>query len=201
MGYTIENTAVFDVNDTSKPSASYIFPSYGYTYYPMGNLACMDNDSIIFGGFDALYRFNINLGIITKYADYSDNYVINAQYYETSAISTSGDYNLLFGTGKSLTLLSYDISSTTFSKDVISLKGVMDPISAISSYNGTFYVSAGKKLYSVDNEGVLTKYIDGNEIAVKDGVPIGGINNFTFDPDGNIIFYDNINKSIRRINK
>jgi hypothetical protein len=71
---------------------------------------------------------------------------------------------------------------------------------SITTYSGKFYLSSGATIYELTNDGKLSIFIDGKDLTYNDGNPIQKINQMNFDSKGNIIFYDDQNKAIRRIN-
>lgn len=71
---------------------------------------------------------------------------------------------------------------------------------SITTYSGKFYLSSGATIYELSTDGTLSIFIDGKDLTYNDGNPIKKINQMNFDSKGNIIIYDDQNKSIRRIN-
>jgi hypothetical protein len=70
---------------------------------------------------------------------------------------------------------------------------------SVTTYNGKFYVSSGTNIYEIGLDGKMNIFVDGKDLTYNDGNPIQKISKFSFDSKGNVILYDDDNKSIRRI--
>lgn len=73
-------------------------------------------------------------------------------------------------------------------------------IDSVSAYNGKLYMSNGGTVYEMGTEGNMTTFVSRTDLIYKDGTPIRQMKQLGFDNNGNVIFYDDDSKSIRRIN-
>lgn len=71
---------------------------------------------------------------------------------------------------------------------------------SVSAYNGKLYMSNVGTVYEMGTEGNMTTFVSSDDLIYKDGTPIRQMKQLGFDNNGNVIFYDDASKAIRRIN-
>lgn len=71
---------------------------------------------------------------------------------------------------------------------------------SVTAYNGKLYMTNVGTVYEMGTGGNMTTFVDEKELVYKDGTPIKKMKQTSFDNNGNVIFYDDDSKSIRRIN-
>lgn len=92
----------------------------------------------------------------------------------------------------------------------------LSAISAVTTYEGAFYLVSDKKLYRLTTDGSLSSYYDLNDVNYKWGLfdseqdstalpaesfgPIGSIDLIAFDHQRNLVIYDDAQRAIRRVN-
>ncbi|WP_059050396.1 S-layer homology domain-containing protein [Paenibacillus senegalimassiliensis] len=73
-------------------------------------------------------------------------------------------------------------------------------LDSATAYNGKLYMSIAGTVYEMGEAGSMTIFINENDLIYKDGMQIRQMKQMGFDNNGNVIFYDDNSKSIRRIN-
>lgn len=71
---------------------------------------------------------------------------------------------------------------------------------SVAAYNGKLYMANIGTVYEMGTGGNMTTFVDENDLTYKDGTPIKKMKQLGFDNNGNVIFYDDDSKAIRRIN-
>ncbi|MGW9529245.1 hypothetical protein ACWHAM_16165 [Paenibacillus terrae] len=69
-----------------------------------------------------------------------------------------------------------------------------------TGYNGKLYMTNINTVYEMGTGGNMITFVNGDDLIYQDGTPISKMKQLSFDNNGNVIFYDDDNKSIRRIN-
>lgn len=69
-----------------------------------------------------------------------------------------------------------------------------------SAYNGKLYMGIAGTVYEMGEAGNMITFINEDDLIYKDGMQIRQMKQMGFDNNGNVIFYDDNTKSIRRIN-
>jgi hypothetical protein len=161
------------------------------------DMALVLNDgSIIYeGNSSRVYRVKPQ-GTVSNYASIphnatsiSEGIMIQGKLYVMSiATDRAGIYE-----GGSLK--SYNVASKTWE----TIKDYDDSYDAITSYKDEFYISKGNGIYKIGLDGKRTLFVDYQTLILNDFLPVN-IDKFMFDSEGNVIFYDSVNSSVRRIN-
>ncbi|MNW41907.1 Cellulosome-anchoring protein precursor [compost metagenome] len=73
-------------------------------------------------------------------------------------------------------------------------------LDSATAYNGKLYMSIAGTVYVMGEAGNMITFINENDLIYKDGMQIRQMKQMGFDNNGNVIFYDDNSKSIRRIN-
>jgi hypothetical protein len=176
----IGTSAIYDVADLSAPIAT-----FQEGYFTSFSNPIMLNNVIINNGL----RFDINASTTTIFTGgyYSIyNRIIDKQYITFDGIFRK--FNLSLN------------KEIEISVDFDNIKTV----DSISSYNDKFYLYSKDdcSFYEIDTRNDNPKaelFIAGDELIINDFLPFSSVEEFTFINDGEIIFYDNINKAIRTI--
>lgn len=71
---------------------------------------------------------------------------------------------------------------------------------SVSAYNGKMYMTMADTVYEMAADGNMITFVNGSDLIYKDGAPIIQMKQLNLDTNGNVIFYDDNSKSIRRIN-
>ena len=176
----IGTSAVYDINDLTAPIAT--FQSGYFTFFNnpimignriINNGLMFDLDTseatIFIGGYNAMHGNLIN-----------NKYVTFSGIFQEFNLSLNKEIDILV-----------DFNDATL-------------INSITSYKDKFYLYSQdtKTFYEVDitNKNPEAKiFISGDGLVINDFLPFGSVDAFTFTDDGDIIFYDSMNKSIRVI--
>lgn len=71
---------------------------------------------------------------------------------------------------------------------------------SVAANNGKLYMTNAGTVYEMGAGGNMITFVDESNLKYKDGTPIKKMKQLSFDNNGNVIFYDDDSKSIRRIN-
>lgn len=174
-------SVVYDIKDLTTPIA--IFQQ---GYFTSDDQPIMDGNTIIDNGLmfdlDTLETTLYTGGFNSTYAAF-----INNEYISYGRMGFS----------------KYDLATDNEMKIPVTFTDIKS-INAISSFNNKFYLYSlsSRSFYEIDmaaKNPKTTLFISNVDIVIKDRFPFGNISEFTFYNDGSIVFYDPINKAIRRI--
>lgn len=165
-------------------------------------IAFPDAESILYGvtgGHEShVYEGKLNQSQVerivssTSYTalDLSDYY----GYPPVAAAHATADKLYVFGRSKmySLQLFPVKVDKVAVYEDT--------RFDSASAHNGKLYMSIAGTVYEMGEAGNMTTFINENDLIYKDGLQIRQMKQMGFDNNGNVIFYDDNSKSIRRIN-
>lgn len=176
-------SVVYDIKDLTVPIA--IFQQ---GYFTSDDQPIMDGNTIIDNGL----MFDLDTLDTTLYA---------GGFNSTYAAFINNEYISYGRMGFSM----YDLTSDSEVEIPVTFTDVKS-VNAISSFNNKFYLYSlsSHSFYEIDmavKNPKTTVFISNMDIVVKDRFPFGNISEFTFCNDGSIVFYDPINKALRRILK
>ncbi|CAH1215640.1 hypothetical protein PAECIP111893_03993 [Paenibacillus plantiphilus] len=169
-------------------------------------IAFPDAESILYGVTGSheshVYEGKLNQSQVERIAsstsytalDLSDYY----GYPPVAAAHATADKLYVFGRSKmySLQLFPVKVDKVAVYEDTR-----FDSASAHNgTHNGKLYMSIAGTVYEMGEAGNMTTFINENDLIYKDGLQIRQMKQMVFDNNGNVIFYDDNSKSIRRIN-
>lgn len=176
----IGTSAIYDISDLSAPIA--IFKEGYFTFFcnPI-----MLNGMIINNGL----RFDLVTSSTT---------IFGGGYYAAYTEIIKNQYITFDGTFRK-----FDLSLNTEIDIPVNLTSI-PLVNSISSYNNKFYLyskdSGSFYEVNINNDNPEAKpFITGSDLIINDFLPFTSVDVFTLTNDGSIIFYDGINKAIRKI--
>lgn len=193
------NCVVFDMASPNEPCAEYY--NFNSSYYPAETPMSIVGGALIYHGdrsaWPTYWRMDLSTGAVRPYTyqrgdSLREKRIVFAGMYNGAFMYLSG-YGY-YGV--------YDLSSGRL--ESFSMYGITGgPVSGAIKDNTLYVATDMGGLYeskSTPKGLTFESYIDNSEIEIRDGMPIGDMEQLGLDGQGNIIFYDATQRAIRRIN-